>query len=234
MVNLLIIGPAGSGKTMLTFSFGKWLEKEGYIVNYVNLDPGVENIPFNPNFDIRKLVRVYEIMKNENLGPNGALIRAAQIIEENSKEISEEINSLNGDYIIIDTPGQMEIFLFRDLGPLLSSYLNGRKASIFLIDSSFMRKMSDFITLKLMSLIVELRLNIPSIEIISKCDLLNNETLLLDASKTIIGLTQELQEVLKMLEKKKRTIMVSSTKGIGFMELYSAINELFCICGDLT
>lgn len=234
MINLLIIGPAGSGKTMLTHSFGKWLEKEGYIVNYVNLDPGVENIPFHPNFDIRELVKVDEIMKNENLGPNGALIRAAQIIEENSKGISEEINSLSGDYTIIDTPGQMEIFLFRDLGPILSSYLRGRKASIFLIDSSFMKRVNDFITLKLMSLIIELRLSTPSIEIISKCDLLNGEALLQNDSKTIIGLIQELQEILKMLEKKKRTIMVSSTKGIGFMELYSAINELFCACGDLT
>lgn len=234
MINLLIIGPAGSGKTMLTHSFGKWLEEEGYVVNYVNLDPGVESIPFRPDYDIREFVKVDEIMKNESLGPNGALIRAAQIIEENSDEISEKINGLSGDYTIIDTPGQMEVFLFRDLGPILSNRLHGRKASIFLIDSSFMKRINDFVTLKLMSLIVELRLSIPSIEIISKCDLLKDELLLQDNSKTMAGLTLELQEILKMLEKKKRTIMVSSTKGIGFMELYSAINELFCTCGDLT
>lgn len=234
MVNLFIIGPAGSGKSTLTSSFGRWLEDEGYKVNYVNLDPGVENIPFNPNFDVREFVRVNEVMHHENLGPNGALIRAAEIMEERSKEIIERINLLNGDFTLIDTPGQMEIFLFRDLGPILSNSLIGRKASIFLIDPSFMRRINDFITLRLMSLIVELRLGIPSIEIINKCDLLKGEHLITSDSKTINGLTQELQEVLEKIEKRKRTIMISSTKGIGFMDLYKVIGELFCICGDLT
>ncbi|MCS7098490.1 MAG: ATP/GTP-binding protein, partial [Candidatus Methanomethyliaceae archaeon] len=207
---------------------------DGYKVDYVNLDPGVERIPYHPSFDVRELVRVDEVMHRENLGPNGALIKAAEIMENRSREISERINLLNGDFILIDTPGQMEIFLFRDLGPILSNSLIGRKASIFLIDPSFMQRINDFITLRLMSLIVELRLGIPSIEIINKCDLLRGEVLIASDSRIINGLTQELREILEKIEKKKRTIMVSSTKGIGFMDLYKVIGELFCVCGDLT
>ncbi|MEM2846784.1 MAG: ATP/GTP-binding protein, partial [Nitrososphaerota archaeon] len=41
-MNVVIIGPAGCGKTSLTASFGRWLELElGEKPAYVNLDPGV-------------------------------------------------------------------------------------------------------------------------------------------------------------------------------------------------
>jgi hypothetical protein len=40
--------------------------------------------------------------------------------------------------------------------------------------------------------------------------------------------------VIDKLEKKKRTLMVSATKGTGFLDLYKAIGEAFCACGDMT
>jgi GTPase SAR1 family protein len=233
MINLFIVGPAGSGKTTLTYSFGKWLEKEGYSVGYINLDPGVILLPFTPSFDVREIVNINEIMLNEKLGPNGALIRASEIIENNMSKIIKKINSINYDYLLIDTPGQMELFLFREMGPLLSSSLNGRKASIFIIDPSFMKRKNDFITLKLLGIVVELRLGVPSIEIINKCDLLEEIPSKVETGM-LAGLAEEISVIVEKIEKKKRTILVSAKNSTGFLELYSAINELFCVCGDLT
>ncbi|MGQ9759205.1 MAG: ATP/GTP-binding protein [Candidatus Methanomethylicaceae archaeon] len=241
MVNLLIIGPAGSGKSTLTKSFGNWLENEGKKVNYVNLDPGVEIPPFVPSFDIRSIVTVSEVMKNENLGPNGALVRAAEIMEERFSEFSKGIRKLSADFILIDTPGQMEIFLFRSLGPRITSLLKNRTVSIFLIDPSLMRKRNDFVVLKMLGLIVELRLGAPSIEIVNKCELIKDNSL--KAFETFAqkdigglsgGLAEELNRVINSLEKKKRTLMVSALKKFGFLELYKAIGEAFCACGDMT
>lgn len=233
MINLFIVGPAGSGKTTLTYSFGKWLEKEGYSVGYINLDPGVILLPFTPSFDVREIVNINEIILNEKLGPNGALIRASEIIENNMSKIIKKINSINYDYLLIDTPGQMELFLFREMGPLLSSSLNGRKASIFIIDPSFMKRKNDFITLKLLGIVVELRLGVPSIEIINKCDLLEEIPSKVETGM-LAGLAEEISVIVEKIEKKKRTILVSAKNSTGFLELYSAINELFCVCGDLT
>ncbi len=234
MINLFIIGPAGSGKTTLTYSFGKWLEKEGYNVGYINLDPGVVILPFIPSFDIREIVNINEIILNEKLGPNGALIRACEIIEDNLSKIIDKINSMNYDFVLIDTPGQMELFLFREMGPLISSSLNGRKASIFIIDPLFMKRRNDFITLKLLGVVVELRLGIPSLEIINKCDLLEKIIPSKIETGMLAGLAEEINIIVEKIEKKKRTIMVSAKNNIGLLELYNAINELFCVCGDLT
>ncbi|MCX8181779.1 MAG: ATP/GTP-binding protein [Candidatus Methanomethyliaceae archaeon] len=241
MVNLIIIGPAGSGKSTLTKSFGKWLENEGIMVDYVNLDPGAEKLPFTPSFDVRNIVKVEELMRKEDLGPNGALIRAAEIMEERFAEVLEAVSALAPDFLLVDTPGQMEIFLFRTLGPKLASSLRGRTVSAFLIDPVLMKKPNDFMVLKMLGLVVELRLGIPSIEIVNKCDLLSLESLRVmeDSTKREIeglvgSLAEELRGIIEKLEKKKRTLMVSATEGTGFLELYKAIGEAFCACGDLT
>lgn len=241
MISLLIIGPAGSGKSTLTKSLGSWLENEGKEVAYVNLDPGVETLPFAPSFDIRKIITVDEVMREENLGPNGALIRAAEIMEARLSEIVEAVSALRADFLIFDTPGQMEIFLFRALGPKLTSSLKGRTVSIFLIDPLLMKKRSDFVVLKMLGLIVELRLGVPSIEVINKSDLLEKDSVRAMgrfAQKDVEGLSgslaHELYRIVDNLEKKKRTLMVSAVKSTGLLDLYKAIGEAFCACGDLT
>lgn len=241
MITLLIIGPAGSGKSTLTRSFGRWLEKEGIRVGYVNLDPGAEILPFTPSFDVRKMVRVEELMRKEGLGPNGALIRAAEVMEERFTEIVETISALEPDFLLVDTPGQMEVFLFRNLGPRLASSFGGRAVSVFLIDPMLMRKPNDFIVLKMLGLIVELRLGIPSIEVINKCDLVDEDYLKLtgelsgrEVEGISGGLAEELKGIVEKLEKKKRTLMISAAKGVGLLELYKAIGEAFCACGDMT
>ncbi len=241
MVTLLIIGPAGSGKSTLTKSFGEWLEDEGMRVGYVNLDPGAEILPFKPSFDVRGIVKVEDLMRKEGLGPNGALIRAAEIMEKGFQELLEPISTLSPDYLLVDTPGQMEIFLFRTLGPRLASSLRGRVISVFLIDPDLMRKPDDFMVLKMLGLVVELRLGVPSIEVVNKCDLMNDSSqrVLEDFTKMDLeglsgSLAEELRGVIDKLEKKKRTLMVSATKGTGFLDLYKAIGEAFCACGDMT
>lgn len=48
MTNLIIVGPAGSGKSTLTKAFGEWLKGDGYTVNYLNLDPLVQKACLTP------------------------------------------------------------------------------------------------------------------------------------------------------------------------------------------
>ena len=47
------IGTAGSGKSTLTYNFKQWMYLRGLDVITVNLDPGAENLPYEPDVDIR-------------------------------------------------------------------------------------------------------------------------------------------------------------------------------------
>lgn len=124
MLTILVIGPAGAGKTILSNKLAEWMIKNMYLnVGIVNLDPGIENLPYEASFDIRKYFTIKDIMNELNLGPNGAFIEAANRIVKIAPKIVKEIASLNHEYIIVDTPGQMEVFVFRNFGPEIAKEL---------------------------------------------------------------------------------------------------------------
>ena len=46
---------------------------------YVNLDPAVKSVPFAANIDIRDTVNYKEVMKQYELGPNGAIMTSLNL-----------------------------------------------------------------------------------------------------------------------------------------------------------
>ena len=111
---IILVGPAGCGKTTLVKSFGNWVSKvQGMRVGYVNLDPGAERVPYKAYFDVRSIVNVRDIMKTYDLGPNGAFIKSMNIVYENLDRVVSRIVQAEFDYVLIDTPGQMELFVFK-------------------------------------------------------------------------------------------------------------------------
>lgn len=132
MYIVFIIGTAGSGKSLLTASFTEWLKMSKQKVTTINLDPGVITLPYSPDIDVRDYVSIGELMEKHGLGPNGALVMAADLIAEETDTIAEEIENENPDMVIVDTPGQMELFAFRASGPYIVSELTKEpKANLF-------------------------------------------------------------------------------------------------------
>ncbi len=77
-------------------------------------------------------------MDEHGLGPNGALVMAADLIAEQIETLTSEIEELNADLVLVDTPGQMELFAFRASGPYIAKELTAEpKAIIYLFDSVF-------------------------------------------------------------------------------------------------
>ena len=110
-MNVFILGPAGSGKSLLTANFASYLTDEGYKVRTVNLDPGVLSLGYKADFDVRENFTIEGIMRREGLGPNGAILKAMDMLAE------VDLPDFNdSDYVLYDTPGQLEPFLFRDSG----------------------------------------------------------------------------------------------------------------------
>jgi GTPase SAR1 family protein len=170
------IGTAGSGKSTLTSTFHDWFRLRGLDAIIVNLDPGAENLPYDPTVDIRDWISLKEVMETYELGPNGAQIACADMIALNIEDVKKSIESFKSDYVIIDTPGQLELFVFREAGKYTVKFLNPDKTIIcYLLDPSLAKTASGFVSQLLLSITANFRLNQPQINILSKSDLLTDK-----------------------------------------------------------
>jgi GTPase SAR1 family protein len=182
MFIVFIIGTAGSGKSLLTAVFSEWLKMSKQDVTAVNLDPGVLKLPYSPDVDVRNYVDVGDLMEKYGLGPNGALILAADLIADEIEKISDEIEDLKSDVVLVDTPGQMELFAFRASGPYIASELTREpKAIVYLFDAVFSLNPLNYVSNLFLSAAVYNRFLLPQVSLLSKCDLLPKE----DVSKVV-------------------------------------------------
>jgi len=182
MFIVFIIGTAGSGKSLLTAVFSEWLKMSKQDVTAVNLDPGVLTLPYSPDVDVRNYVDVGDLMEKYGLGPNGALILAADLIADEIEKISDEIEDLKSDVVLVDTPGQIELFAFRASGPYIASELTREpKAIVYLFDAVFSLSPLNYVSNLFLSAAVYNRFLLPQVSLLSKCDLLPKE----DVSKVV-------------------------------------------------
>lgn len=169
---IFVTGTAGSGKSLLTSALKRWYINRGEEAIAVNLDPGVVTVPYEPDVDVRLRVNLQEVMENYGLGPNGALILAADLVATKLGEIQEEIDSYSAEYVIIDTPGQTELFAFRESGEYIVKELKAdSKTLFFLLDPLLASTPVNFLSIALLSASVGLRMNIPRISVLTKRDI---------------------------------------------------------------
>jgi GTPase SAR1 family protein len=173
MFIVFIIGTAGSGKSLLTAAFNDWLKMSKQNVAVVNLDPGALTLPYSPDVDVRNYVNVEKLMEEYGLGPNGALVMAADLIADEIEQISKEIEELKSDIVLVDTSGQMELFAFRASGPYIASELTKEpKAIVYLFDAVFSLNPLNYVSNLFLSAAVYNRFMLPQVHLLSKCDLL--------------------------------------------------------------
>ena len=167
-----VVGTAGSGKSLLTDALKNWYVNRGEDAIAVNLDPGVVDLPYEPDVDIRDRIQLQQVMQDYGLGPNGALVLAADLVATKLSEIQDEIDSYRSENVIIDTPGQTELFAFRESGEFIVSEMKAdSKLLLFLVDPLLAGTPSNFLSLALLSASVGLRLSIPKITVLTKKDI---------------------------------------------------------------
>jgi len=170
---IFVTGTAGAGKSLLVSKIYEYYTSNGAFAAILNLDPGVENLPYSCDIDVRDHVDIISLMKQYDLGPNGALIMANDLIASKIDKIQDEIANVNPDYLIIDTPGQIELFAYRASGPFLVENLDAEeKVNIFLYDGSLITTPVNFVSIALLATSIKLRLKISTINLITKTDLI--------------------------------------------------------------
>lgn len=92
----LVIGPPGSGKSTYCNGMQQFMSAIGRKCSIVNLDPANDQTSYTPAVDVRELVTLEEIMKEDTLGPNGAVLYALEELEENFDWLEEGLQNLGG------------------------------------------------------------------------------------------------------------------------------------------
>ncbi|CAD1479580.1 unnamed protein product, partial [Heterotrigona itama] len=121
---IIILGMAGSGKTTFVQRLVSILYNVGkpYVIN---LDPACREVPYPANIDIRDTVNYKEVMKQYSLGPNGGIVTALNLFSTKFDQVIELIGkaSKEHEYVILDTPGQIEVFTWSASGTIITEAL---------------------------------------------------------------------------------------------------------------
>ncbi len=243
---VFIVGTAGSGKTTLVDSLAQWLESNQYDVAIVNLDPAVEYVPYIPDIDVRDLVSARELMRKYKLGPNGSIIAAIDMIAVRSQEIKNQIMDLGANYVLVDTPGQMELFAFRSVGSLLINRLSlDRSAVVFVIDATQAQTPSGYVSSMLLALSAQFRFNMPQVNVLNKIDLidkslldevlewgeevdlLRNALMSQGINKLESDLSMRLTDIINAVGTVPKPIPVSAKTGEGLDALYRVLHSIY-------
>ena len=170
------VGTAGSGKSTLVKSYRDWLGNNGIDCMTINLDPGVDMLPYDADIDIREWVALDEVMGEYNLGPNGAQIVAADLMAVNIKKITDLLDGVRTEYVLVDTPGQLELFAFRESSNVIVDAFGKEKSTVvYLSDPMLCKTSNGFVSNMVLSSLVEFRLQLPVINILTKADLMKDE-----------------------------------------------------------
>jgi len=241
---IFVIGTAGSGKSELTGVFTRWLELQGENALAVNLDPGAITVPYSANVDVRDYIRVEALMEEYGLGPNGGLMLASEMMVEIIDQLASDIDDFGPDVALVDTPGQMEMFAFRDIGAQISEGLTDEgKGVIYLFDSILCRDPLNYVMNMFLASAVNSRFLLPQVSVLSKADLLKDELeeienwaeepMLLEEAinSRLTGLnrlmSQDMMEVISRLGVEFVPIPFSTRTNLGFNRLYSEISRVF-------
>jgi GTPase SAR1 family protein len=241
---IFVLGTAGSGKSELTGAFTRWLEMQGEDAMAINLDPGAITIPYSANVDVRDYIRVEALMEEYGLGPNGGLMLASELMLEIVDQLSSDIDDFGPDVALVDTPGQMEMFAFRDVGARIAEDISDEgKGVIYLFDAGFCRDPLNYVMNMFLASAVNSRFLLPQVSVLSKADVLHDELEELESwgedtanleeaiNSRLTGLdrllSQDMMEVINRLGVEFNPIPFSTRTNLGFNRLYSEISRVF-------
>ena len=249
---IFVLGTAGSGKSSFTAKFTRYLEFNREDVMAVNLDPGSMILPYAANVDVREYIKVEELMEEYGLGPNGGLMLAHDMMSGIVEDLSNDIEDFTPDICIVDTPGQMELFAFREIGAQIAQNLtDAEKGVIYIFDGVQCRDPLNYVMNMFLASAINTKFFMPQYHLISKIDALEEHELeeivswsedpyaleeAIDARLTGLNRTmsQDMMEIIGRIGMEFEPIPISSVNNEGFSDLYAQLMLTFTDGGKFT
>lgn len=149
----------------------------------INLDPAVRNVPFDSHIDIRDSINYKEVMREYNLGPNGGILtslnlfatkidQVMHILERHTVRKPETPHAKKIKNIIVDTPGQIEVFVWSASGSILLDSLASTFPTVvaYIIDTPRTSSTSTFMSNMLYACSILYKTKLPMILVFNKTD----------------------------------------------------------------
>ncbi|XP_051868726.1 GPN-loop GTPase 1 [Pristis pectinata] len=249
-VCLIVLGMAGSGKTCLVQRLTGHLHTKGSPPYLINLDPAVHEIPVPANIDIRDTVNYREVMKQYGLGPNGGIVTSLNLFATRFDQVMKFIEKRQQDcrYVLIDTPGQIEVFTWSASGTIITEALVGSfplhphssTIIVYVMDTSRSTNPITFMSnmLYACSLLYPLQTRLPFIVVMNKIDIVDHsfavewmtdfesfQDALNQETTYASNLTRSMSLVLDEFYSNLRVVGVSAVEGIGMDDFLQQVTE---------
>jgi GPN-loop GTPase len=173
---LFVVGPAGCGKTTFCSELREHYKTQKRRVVSVNLDPAQihEDIPFD--VDIRRHIGLLDVMEETDFGPNGGLLLALEAIAEEMDvlELPED-----EEFLLFDCPGQVELYIHSEAMKVITQKVSSmhHTAMAYLLDATHILDKAKFLSGTLSALIAMSKFELPHINLLTKCDLVDADDL---------------------------------------------------------
>ena len=144
----------------------------------VNLDPANECMIYECDVNIVNFVTVNKIMEKEKVGPNEALLRCIEWLENNFDRLLAQLEAFDENrYFIFDLPGQVELFTCHESLRNIIRRLERRQfrmAVVHLTDVHHCIDPMRYVSMLLITLKSMMHLECAQVNVLSKTDLLGS------------------------------------------------------------
>ncbi|KAF9097688.1 hypothetical protein BGX29_007972 [Mortierella sp. GBA35] len=239
---ILCIGMAGSGKTTFMQRLNAHLHAKKQPPYILNLDPAVATLPFSANIDIRDTVNYKEVMKQYNLGPNGGILTALNLFTTKFDQVLGYVEKRAPalDYVLVDTPGQIEIFTWSASGSIITDTLAATYPTMiaYIIDTPRTAAPATFMSNMLYACSILYKTKVPFILVFNKTDVKSHDFAVewmtdfeafqeaLQKDKTYMSsLMNSMSLVLDEFYAHLKVVGVSAVTGAGMDDFLKAVDE---------